>query len=833
MRVPLSWLKSLTPLDTSPTDRAAVAALGAELDALGLVVEGTEFVGAGLSDVVVARVLSIAAIEGADRIRLIAVDAGAGGGPVEVVCGAWNFHEGDVVAFAPIGAVLPGEFRIERRKMKGVASNGMICSARELQLGDDHEGIMILASPGPEGALPAGMELGQPLSSWLGFGEDVVFDLAIEPNRPDCLCMLGVARDLAAHFGLPLYEPEPALSESDPPASSLASVAVVDPELCSRLTGRVMTAVTIVQSPLLVQRRLTLAGMRPIDCVVDASNYVLLELGQPTHPYDLDRLGGRGLIARAAGVGETLVTLDGASRVLGTRAAREGDPASGRDCVICDANDVPVGVGGVMGGQSSEIDSATTSVLLEAALFLPVSVGRTARSLGLRSEASVRFERGVDPGGVERASARVFELVTEAAVAAGVPVPTVARGLLDAHPVVAPRVRVAARPARVNALLGISLSGEEMAGLLSPIGYSVVDGSAGSSAIEFDVPSFRPDVRHEVDVAEDVARRVGYRNITRTEKRSPFVGHLNDVQKLRRRLRRVLSGLGAHEAWTSSIVDPAEHARAGWTAALVTLSNPMVAEESALRGSMLPGLLASLRHNSGHRQPWVRLFEIGDVFAPTLDDSPLPYEPERVALILARQDDSAHSAMAAWRVVADALGVVGVSTDQSHGLYGTDHAGLHSARSGRLVVDGDPPLVLGAVGEVDPDVIAAFGLPHARIGWLDLDMTALVAAPRRTLAASPVTRYPSSDVDLAFTVDEAVPAWQVEAVLRSAATELCESVELFDVYRGPGVDMGRRSLAYRLRFSALDRTLTDGEVADLRQACIDAVQGELAASLRA
>ncbi|HEV8064038.1 MAG TPA: hypothetical protein VGP46_04360, partial [Acidimicrobiales bacterium] len=216
MRAPLSWLKSLTPLETSPTDRAAVAALGGELDSLGLVVEGIDFVGAGLEDVVVARVLGIAAIEGADRIRLITVDAGAADGPVEVVCGAWNFVVGDVVAFAPIGAVLPGDFRIERRKMKGVTSNGMICSARELELGEDHEGIMILARLGDDGVLPGGMELGQPLTEWLGFGDDAVYDLAIEPNRPDCLCMLGVARDLAAHFGLPLFEPDPVLVETDP-----------------------------------------------------------------------------------------------------------------------------------------------------------------------------------------------------------------------------------------------------------------------------------------------------------------------------------------------------------------------------------------------------------------------------------------------------------------------------------------------------------------------------------------------------------------------------------------------------------------------------------------
>ncbi|MGH9169629.1 MAG: phenylalanine--tRNA ligase subunit beta [Acidimicrobiales bacterium] len=830
MRAPLSWLKSFTPLATSPTDRAGVADLAADLDAMGLVVEGVETVGQGLADVVVARVLDIAAIEGADRIRKITVDTGAE--PLEVVCGAWNFTVGDIVPFAPVGAELPGEFRIERRRMKGVVSNGMICSARELRLGDDHEGIMILADR--DSLLPAGVAVGQPVAEYLGFGDDVVFDLAVEPNRPDCLCMLGVARDLAAHYGLPLHEPAPVLTESGPAASELASVAVGDPDLCFRLTGRVMTGVTLVASPIEVQRRLTLAGMRPIDCVVDASNYVLLELGQPTHPYDLDRLGGRGLIARAARRGETLVTLDGATRVLGTRPARQGDPVSGRDCVICDANDVPVGVGGVMGGQSSEIEAGTGAVLLEAALFLPVGVGRTARHLGLRSEASVRFERGVDPGGVERASARVFELVAEAASRAGVQVPVIARGLLDAHPAPVAPVRVSARPARVNALLGTTLSPTEVVGLLEPIGYKVAVGPPDGEALELAVPTFRPDVRVEVDVAEDVARRLGYSRIVRTERRSPFVGTLDEVQKLRRVVRRVLAGLGSHEVWTSSIVHPAEHARAGWTAPMVGLSNPMVAEESVMRASLLPGLVTVLRHNAGHRQPWLRLFEIGDVFAPAPDSSALPYEPERLAVALAWPDDGARSAMAAWRVVADALGIVGVRPDQDHDLSG---AGLHSTRSGWLVTGGDAgsadPLVLGVVGEVDPEVIAAFGLPHERIGWLDLDMAALVRAPRRPLEARPVTKYPSSDVDLAFAVDDDVPAWRVEAVLRAAASELCESISLFDTYRGQGVGTGRRSLAYRLRFSALDRTLTDADVSRLRQTCIKAVESELAASLRA
>ena len=868
MRAPLSWLQSLTPLAVSPTDRAEVAGLAAELDALGLVVEGIERVGEGLDDVILAQVLEITAIPGADRIRRIVVDRGAGE-TVEVVCGAWNFAVGDVVPLAPVGAELAEGFKIERRKMRGVVSNGMICSARELGLGDDHEGIMVLASLGDPGgtASPAGpsggVELGRSLADHLGIGPDIVFDLAVEANRPDCLCMLGVARDLSARFKLPLHAPEPLVTESDPVASELASVVIASPELCFRLTGRVLTNLTVVSSPRLVQRRLTLAGMRPIDAIVDASNYVMLELGQPTHPYDLDQLGGHGLRARAAHPGERIETLDGETRTLGSRSPRDLDPVTALDCLICNADDVPVGIGGIMGGRSSEVAATTSRVLLEAAGFVGVSIGRTSRYVGLRSEASMRFERGVDPEGIERASARVCELVVQAALAAGVSPPVVARGLLDAEAQRFERVRITVRPRRVNALLGTELSRQEMVELLEPIGYSVVGDSvpeggaaerAEASALEVVAPSFRPDLRREVDVAEDIARTFGYRKIPRTERRSPYVGRLDPVQQFRRKLRRVLCGLGAHEAWTSSIVDPALQARAGWAGDVVRLTNPMVAEESALRPGLLAGLLTAVRQNAGHRHPWIRLFEIGDVFAPGSvepgDEHPLPLETERVALVLAYEGDSAVSAVQAWRTMADAFGLVGIQIAQSFRLddrgapaerlqsgweaLASDRVltGLHPARSGVLEVTSSDGALLGAVGEIDPNVIAAFGLPHERIGWVDVDVVALAGAPRRPELAYPVSRYPSSDVDLAFAVDDAVPAQRVEAILREAGTRLCESVDLFDVYRGPGVDEGKRSLAYRLRFCALDRTLTDAEVADLRRRCIDAVQSALPATLR-
>ncbi len=862
MRVPLSWLRELTPLETRPTDRTEVATLAADLDALGLVVEGVEKVGEGLHDVVLARVLEIAAITNADKIRRVMVDAG-GPEPVEVVCGAWNFDVGDIVVLAPVGAVLPGEFRIEQRRLRGVVSNGMLCSGRELRLSEDQEGILVLGHDGGLGG-PGGpggsqmavgpgraLELGLALADYLGagFGPDVVFDLAIEGNRPDCLCVAGIARDIAARLGLPLQLPEPVVADGPEPARSYASVEVLAPELCHRLIGKVLLAVTNVVSPAVIGRRLTLAGMRPIDSVVDASNYVMLELGQPTHPYDLDRLGGNGLRVRAARPGEEIVTLDGVARVLGTRPVSQDDSLQVSDCLICDADDHPVGIGGIMGGQSSEITAEASRVLLEVGYFAPLAIARTARRVGLRSEASVRFARGVDPRGMERAALRFCELVVAAARAAGVTPPVVASGLLDAQAVAYVPRRIRVRTERVGALLGTEIPGPEVGRLLGPLGFVTrpPEGRDVGGLLEVEVPSFRPDVCREVDVIEEVARRIGYQELPASQRRSPYVGKLTDLQSLRRRLRRILSGLGAQEAWTMSIVEGRDQVRGGVTSPLLPLLNPMVAEESVLRGGLLPGLLGAVRRNVGHRHPWLRLFEIGDVFALPSDPTgsgpgsapdqatgavpaavpgavpDLPEEWELVGLLLADVDDDAGTALNAWRVVSDALRLEGAE------LRPAARAGLHPARTAEIVAAGT---VVGVVGEVDPETLQAYEIVQRRAGWLELDLCKLAAAPRRSLAARPVSRFPSSDVDLAFVVPDSVAAAVIESTLRRVAGDLCESVEIFDVYRGAGVSEGSRSLAYRLRFCALDHTLTDGEVAELRTQCIAAVEGQFHATLR-
>ncbi len=820
MRAPLSWLRDFAPFGGDPADLAAT------LDDLGLVVEGVQRVGEGLEDVVVARVVEITAIEGADRIRRVVVDAGDG--PLEVVCGATNVAEGDLVPFAPVGAVLPDGTAMTRRTMKGVVSNGMLCSGRELGLSEDGAGLLVLGDV-------AGARPGLPLTEALAIEPDVVFDITVEGNRPDAWSMAGVARDLAARLRLPFALPEPAPGRVGGAAvGELATLVLEDRELCPRITVRVLTEVQLGPSPPWMARRLTLAGMRPINNVVDASNYVMLELGQPTHPYDLDRLPGHGLRVRRARPGEVLRTLDGVTRSLGTPGRGLGD--TGEDCVICDARDSVVGIGGIIGGASSEITGATSRVLLEAAYFTPMAIARTSRRLGVRTEASARFERGCDPWGLDRAAARFCELLADRA--------TVAPGTLEQRGELAGPRRLPVPVDRVNALLGTGLDGEAVAALLEPLGFGCEPAGATLSVT---VPTNRPDVRPApfgvADVVEEVGRAYGYSRLPRRQPSWPSPGGLTPYQRDRRRARDVMVGLGGLEAWTPTFVADGDHVLVGLGGPSVAVANPLNSDEATLRRSLLPGLLRALAYNRDRRQGEVRLFEVGTVFehpgsgeartaaragsggkATTL----LPVERELLAAAFAEEGDDARTAVAAWWLLAEALRLSGPTLTAAGDL-----PGLHPTRSARVTAASGTEL--GAVGEVDPAIARALGVGTGRVGWLALDLGLLLdpavvdRAPEEIALAS---RFPSSDVDLALVVDDTVPAAEVTRALARAGGPLLESVVLFDVFRGEGIGPGRRSLAFRLRFCAPDRTLTDAEVGELRQRCIDAAVEVAGAVLR-
>lgn len=810
MRAPLSWLRDYAPLD-APVERLVEI-----LSELGLVVDGVEHVGGGLSDIVVAKVLDIRPHPDADRIRLVDVDPGDGG-PLQIVCGAWNFAVGDLVPLAPVGATLPGDFTIARRKMRGQVSNGMLCSASELHLPDPpggSDGLLILEP----GLAPPGT----PITEALGIEADVVFDLDVTPNRPDALSMAGVARDLAAALGEAWSWPSGAETPAVDNSLGRAPITLDSGDLCPRFTGTILEGVPDGPAPAWLARRLTLAGMRPISAVVDVSNYVMLDLGQPNHAYDLERLGGGGISVRRAHPGERLETLDGVERILG-----------GDDCVICDATGAPVGVAGVMGGAVAEIGPGTRRVLLECAYFDPVAIARTGTRLGLHSEARMRFERGVDPGIATRAIDRFVSLL--AALPGGEGLrrgPTV--DVCDETHLPGPH-RIGLRTDRVNAVLGTSLTDEEVDSLLRPLGFTLDADGPGRFSVT--VPTWRLECSREIDLIEEVARMWGYHRIERTvpagsRRRS---GGLDARQRERRLARSVLSGAGLDEAWTTTFLAPGDLERAGLDPAAVEVENPLDRSESLLRTSLLPGLLKALKFNADRQLDDLALFEIGRVFrVPAEPAAPgsRPDEAEHLAVVVAPPRPAgdaaaAESAVRCWTWLEKALRIDGARIEAA------PVAGLHPARAARIVgrTGSGSPLDLGSVGEVDPAVVAAYGLA-GRVGWMMLSLDAVLDATRRPRLAADVSRFPASDVDLALVAADDLPAADVARTLRAAGGDLVEDVVLFDVYRGDRVGAGRRSLAYRVRLRAMDRTLEDSELASLRQALIDAAAGQ-GAELRA
>lgn len=824
MRIPRSWLEEFVDLTEGTDDLRTI------LDDLGLVVEGIERVGEGLADVVVARIDEVRAIEGADRVRLVVIDAGDG--PVEIVCGATNFEVGNHVPFAPVGAVLPGGFEIGLRKMRGVTSNGMLCSSRELGLGDDHQGLMVLdALTTPR--------VGEGLLQSLGITPDVVFDISVEGNRPDAWSVEGVARDLATRLGRPLRAPPLAIPNSPLQSSTFASAAVDDPDLCGRLTVSVLREVKVGPSPSWIARRLKSAGMRPISNVVDASNLVMLELGQPTHPYDAGHVAGHAIRVRRATPGETLETLDGVTRVLARAGRGLGD--TGEDLVIVDGGDRVMGLAGIMGGASSEISDSTTDVLLEAAFFDPMTIARSSKRHGLRSEASNRFERGVDPNLALRAAARFVEILTQS-----VPDLQWLVGPLDVWGAIPERPTIELRPGDIERGLGVDLESAEVTSILEGLGFEVV---ARGRSILVTPPSSRLDVRSgaagRADVIEEIARLHSYHRLPRQTPTWLEPGGLSQRQKMRRLVRDVAVDLGMSEAWTPTLGSDADFDLLGAGRVRVRVTNPLASEESVLRATMLTGLVKAWGRNVERGTGDVVLGEIGMVFTHPGATSEarttkggvggsvtlsLPYENERLTIVLGRADDDATTSVALWAALADRLGLSDVvvrSVDDAP-------AGFHPTRSAALV-DRVTGTRLGFVGEVDSQFVSTLvpSVVNRRLGVLDVDVDILAdwsRVKRRSQFAVVPSRFPSAAIDLAFVTPTSVHAQDLACAL-VATSDLVEDVTLFDVYRGANLPEATRSVAYGVRLSSPERTLGDQEIGALREALI-ATAARLGAVLR-
>jgi phenylalanyl-tRNA synthetase beta chain len=806
MRISLKWLSEYVDLAGLAPEE-----LARRLTAVGFEVEAVQRTGAELRGVVAARILASEKHPNAEKLSVTRIDPGEGD-PLQVVCGAKNFRVGDVVPLATVGATLPGGLAIAKAKLRGVESFGMLCSAKELGLAEEAEGLLIL---------PGDVKPGTPIAQALGV-DDVLFEVNVTPNRPDALSHVGIAREVAAVLGQKVRLPPLRLAERGPPAAEAVKVRVEAPEKCARYAARVIEGVKIGPSPLWLARRLEACGVRSISNVVDATNYALLELGHPLHAFDLDKVAGHEIVVRTARPGERLTTLDGKERAL--------DPD---DLLIAD-RDRGSALAGVMGGGDSEISAGTTRVLLESAWFQPSTVRRTSRRHALKTEASYRFERGADPGMVMPAIDRCAALIAE--LAGG----KVRPGTVDAHPrpVRSPEVELRAhRPAEV---LGIEVSASEAESILTRLGFELRRKDARGTT--YAVPSWRVDVSIEEDLIEEIVRTRGYDAIPETLPRNAVETPAEPAEaQALARIRAALEACGFSEAVNFSFVAARELEPFGYQVVTgdgtgralgVALKNPISAELSVMRTTLVPSLLKNLAHNRRQRVEDVRLYEIARAYWP----NPRPEgEPSsellQIAGVLAggrhpagwavpRDAMDFYDAKGAVAGVLDALGVAGVEWIAPGATW------LHPRNSARLRIGDD---VLGSVGELHPRVAAAFDLPRAVLAF-ELRFDHLARAARLVPQHRAIPRLPAVLRDLAVVVEDAVPAATVEAVVRSEP--LVEDVTLFDVYKGAPLPAGRKNLALAIRYRAPDRTLTDAEVDEAHRRIVKQLGERVGAELR-
>ena len=793
MKFTLDWMREFVELPTKDPERIAEA-----LESLGHEVEGWERIEPRFEGVVVGKVLTVDAHPNADKVRVTTVDVG--GEVLDIICGAWNFEAGAVVPVAKPGAVLQGDFKITKREIRGVASNGMICSESELEIGEDASGIMVLDTDYPGAADRLGDDFHLLLPH-----DDVIFEVTITPNRPDCMSVYGLARELAALYDVPLAVPD-----LDQPVSDAAiSVAIADDVACPRFVGREVRGITIGSSPHQVRARLVAAGVRPISNVVDASNYAMIEFGHPTHTFDSDRLGDV-IVVRRAEEGEKITTLDDAERTL-----------IAADIVVADASH-PVAIAGVMGGASTEVVDETKNVLVEAAYWDPPSILMTSKRIGLRSEASARFERGMDPEFCRFAADRVAQLLVETAGG------TVA-GLVDEYPAPpAPKI-IDLTIDEVERVLGVRLESELVASLLRRLGFSV----SGSDVLAVDVPTRRPDVNRPVDLIEEVARLFGYDNIPARLRFGNGIG-LPERDRRLRALRSLLAGAGYHEIMSFSFFGAADldalglsdddPARIG-----INVVNPLRDEDGVMRTTLLPGLLKAAGANLAKRVDDVRLFEIGKVFLP--DGGVLPAQPDRLGFVAAGKPTADWEGTSNGYDVYDATGlweVIERATELADAeIRATAKAPFHPGRAAEIVVDGT---VLGTIGEIRPNVAATLGI-EGRVIAGEIEIDPLVAEREPWRFEEP-SNYPPLVFDLAFEVDDDVPARSLLDAIDSAGAGLIERRRVFDVYTGDPIPEGRKSIAINVTVRAPDRTMSDDDVAPIRKRIVEAVQAATGATLR-
>ena len=794
MNISRKWLREFVDITATDKEYDSVMTLA------GQKVETTERMDAEIKNVVVGKVLSMKKHENSDHMWVCMVDCGIGE-PVQIVTGAQNVHEGDLVPVAQHNSYLPGGIHITKGKLRGVESCGMLCSYKELGLTEHDcpeayaDGIWILNNEG--------CKVGEDMNVVIG-NDDSIVEFEITNNRPDCYSLIGLARETAAAFNVPMKHHEPVVKGgAEGNLCDLLDVDVQADDLCPRYTARMVRNVKIAPSPKWMRQRLRSAGIRPINNIVDITNYVMVEYGQPMHAFDYRYVKGSKIVVRRAAADKTLTTLDGSVRVL--------QP----DMLVIADETKPVGLAGVMGGENSEIVADTVDVVFESANFLGSSIRKTALALGMRTDASAKFEKDIDPMLTVPAVNRACELVE--LLGAG----EVMDGMIDVLNYVPQPVTVKLEPERINALLGTNISEADMIEYLHREEVPVVDGM-------IQVPSWRPDLRVMADIAEEVARYYGYNNIETTLMRgATTMGGYSDEQKLENAAGAAARALGYSEIITYSFVSPSsfDAIRIAADSPLrktVKLVNPLGEDTSIMRTVILPSMLDILSRNFAFKNKGVKLYEIGKIYLP-VEGEKLPNEPKR--MIFGTYGE--HENFFTLKGEVDAL-LEQLNVHPATYVADTKNPSYHPGRCADIMIDGKK---LGVIGQIHPLVAEGYGI-SGEVYVAELDFTGLQSAlaPERVFHSLP--KFPTVSRDLALVCDEAMTVGMLEACIKKAGGKLLRSIQLFDIYRGPGIAPGKKSVAFSLELRADDRTLTDEDTTGVTNAVLEKLKNDLGVTLR-
>ena len=786
MNLPLSWLK-----DYMNTDGIDEETYAHEMTMSGSIVEGIDNPAGEIKNVVVGKVLQIEKHPDAEKLIVCQMDLGEAE-PVQIVTGAPNVFEGALIPVAKHKSTLPGGVKITKGKLRGVMSCGMMCSTDELGISDERAtGVLILPEDTPVGA---------DIVDVLGLNESVA-EFEITSNRPDCMSIIGLARESAATFNRPFNIPEIIVPENNEDVNTYASVEIENPELCSRFVGRVVKNVKIGPSPEWMQRRLKACGIRAINNVVDITNYIMLEYGQPMHSYDLDNVEGHKIIVRNAKEGEQLETLDDQPRTLSSSMIAISDEKGA------------IGVAGVMGGASSEVSDNTTTILFETANFNAVAVRRGAKALGMRTEASALFEKGLDPENCVPAINRACQLMAE--LGAG----EVVGGMIDLYPVKKEQIVLPFEPEKMNAFLGMEISEKEMIEILSRLEFEVKDGKVY-------VPTFRADIEGRADIAEEVARIYGYDNIPTTMMQGRVVaGGKNKKQKLEDVIRDSLTASGLYEAMTYSFIDPKENdmvliPKDDKRRNMVTISNPLGEENSVMRTSMLSSIMKSLKINYTRRNSDVGIFEIGTVYIPEGDV--LPKETQIVATGMYGNCDFYDIKGITEQLIYD------IGGSKLEFVPETNDPSFHPGRCAKVFAEGKE---VGVIGQIHPEVAKNFKVGEEVYSMM-LDFEVLLSMYTNDRQYRSLPKFPATSRDIALILDKDINVGSIEKIIKGQNSAILESYKLFDVYEGEQVEAGKKSVAYSITFRAEDRTLTDAEVNEVMDKILKQLSEKLNAELR-